>query len=277
MRALKWIGITITILVVSIIAIGVSYNIMNPPGPTSSQVSEFRGDVQRFEIYGDGTSKIYVDDTPLDALFAAANQGDVLAQRRMGSLLWRGANMSYNQVDPLPQDQKSAVAWYESAANAGDMPSQYYTALAYDHGDGVNKDPQQARYYYEQAAAQNHGPAMNKLGYYQQHGLGGLEVNLLKSVEWYRRASHAGDLEALTNLGIMYLNGDGVAQNFVEAVSAFRSAAQQQYPTGYFLMGHVYHNGLGVDQDLNQATTWYQRAAEEGHEQAQQRLQDLRS
>ena len=55
-----------------------------------------------------------------------------------------------------------------------------------------------------------------------QNGLGDmhhLDENDKKAVHWYRKAAEQGYAEAQFNLGLAYDNGEGVEQNFEEAVA----------------------------------------------------------
>ena len=48
-----------------------------------------------------------------------------------------------------------------------------------------------------------------------------------EAVRWYRRAAEQGNARAQNNLGTMYQNGRGVAQNYVQAHKWFNLAAAQ--------------------------------------------------
>ncbi len=47
----------------------------------------------------------------------------------------------------------------------------------------------------------------------------GISLSIAKSaaVKWYRRAAEQGDARAQYNLGLLYANGEGVPQDFVQA------------------------------------------------------------
>jgi hypothetical protein len=55
--------------------------------------------------------------------------------------------------------------------------------------------------------------------------------------------------EAQFNLGIMYMNGQGVAQDDTEAVRWFRKAADQSDGLAELNLGVMYMHGQGVAQD----------------------------
>ena len=83
-----------------------------------------------------------------------------------------------------------------------------------------------------------------------------------------RKAADQGHAEAQFNLGLMYANGDGVAQNYAEAVKWFRKAADQGLAGAQSSLGNLYDNGVGVPEDDVQAYKWWNLAAAQGHKDA---------
>ena len=81
-----------------------------------------------------------------------------------------------------------------------------------------------------------------------------------------------GNLEAHFNLGFMYANGQGVPQDYAEAVKWYRKAAEQGLASAQYNLGVVYNNGQGVPQDYAEAVKWFMKAAEQGNATAQSRL-----
>ncbi len=77
----------------------------------------------------------------------------------------------------------------------------------------------------------------------------------------YRRAAEQGDASAQNNLGHMYRTGQGVAQDYAEAVKWWRKAAEQGDAKAQYNLGHMYSYGLGVPQDQVQAHMWFNLAA----------------
>ena len=73
-----------------------------------------------------------------------------------------------------------------------------------------------------------------------------------------------GNAKAQVYLGIMYDDGDGVAQDQVQAVIWFQEAADQGFATGQSNLGNMYAKGRGVPQDYVEAMMWYRLAAEQG-------------
>src|SRR3990170_2456211 len=70
-----------------------------------------------------------------------------------------------------------------------------------------------------------------------------------------------GDAKAQHNLGVMYDKGQGVPQNYTEAVKWYRRAAEQGLPEAQFNLGSMYYNGQGVPQDYILAHMWLNLAA----------------
>ena len=70
-----------------------------------------------------------------------------------------------------------------------------------------------------------------------------------------------GDPAAQYDLGVMYENGTGVAQDFVQAVKWYRLAADQNNAIAQGNLGYMYANGKGGPQNFIQAYMWFTLAA----------------
>ena len=62
----------------------------------------------------------------------------------------------------------------------------------------------------------------------------------------------------------MYSKGQGVVQDYAEAVRWYRLAAQQGYARAQYNLGFMYSNGQGVVQDYVKAHSWYNLSAIKG-------------
>jgi TPR repeat protein len=82
-----------------------------------------------------------------------------------------------------------------------------------------------------------------------------------------------GDARAQFNLGLMYAKGDGVKQDFSQAMLWYEKAAAQGDAQGQNNLGVLYYGGKGVKQDLSQAKLWWEKAAAQGHAAAKAWLQ----
>ncbi|ROR34617.1 tetratricopeptide repeat protein [Inmirania thermothiophila] len=87
----------------------------------------------------------------------------------------------------------------------------------------------------------------------------------------FKPLADAGDARAQVRLGIMYFNGQGVAEDEGEALRWFRSAAEAGDADGAFRLGYLYAYGYAEPEEgtaQEAAARWYRRAAEQGHADA---------
>lgn len=98
-------------------------------------------------------------------------------------------------------------------ARAGEADAQYQLAEQYYRGDGLTRNYEIARTWYEKAANQGHADAQYQMGYFYQHGLDKLEKNDEQAFAWFHKAALSGHTSAQTQLAIMYSQGVGVEQD----------------------------------------------------------------
>ena len=94
-------------------------------------------------------------------------------------------------------------------------------------------------------------------------------------MKWYRKAADQGNAKAQLNLGFMYANGKGVAEDDAEAVKWYRKAADQGDADAQLNLGVIYDNGKGVAEDDAEAKKWYRKAAGQGLAVARYHLKRL--
>lgn len=88
----------------------------------------------------------------------------------------------------------------------------------------------------------------------------------------FRELAEVGNAGSQFNLGLLYLNGDGVAQSHVSAAKWFVLAAEQGHAGAQSNLGLMYKVGRGVSQDYATAVNWSSLAAEQGYAKAQSNL-----
>ena len=84
----------------------------------------------------------------------------------------------------------------------------------------------------------------------------------------YQQLADKGSANAQLNLGIMYANGQGVAQNYAEAVKWYGLAANQGLATAEHNLALMYTNGQGVPQNYVLAYKWFSLSAAQGYTEA---------
>jgi TPR repeat protein len=114
-------------------------------------------------------------------------------------------------------------------------------------------------------AGADHGNtvSMRILGILYYNGEG-VAQDYEKALKWFQKGAHNGDTSSMSNLGSLYANGQGVAQDYAKARELFEKAAEQGEAIGMTNLGLLYENGQGVAQDYAKAREWYQKAAELG-------------
>jgi hypothetical protein len=100
----------------------------------------------------------------------------------------------------------------------------------------------------------------------------GVPQNYDEAINWYRKAADQGDASAQFNLGFIYRTGEGVPTNDVEAVKWWHKAAEQGFARAQWELGTAYGTGFGVKRDYTEAIKWFRRAAEQGDAVAQYKL-----
>ena len=91
-----------------------------------------------------------------------------------------------------------------------------------------------------------------------------------------RERANAGEATAQFSLGFLYANGQGVQQDYTQAIQWYRKAAEQGSVYAQFNLGFMYANGQGVPQDYVEAHKWVNLAAARASGADQKRFADGR-
>ena len=122
-------------------------------------------------------------------------------------------------------------------------------------------------------AEQGYSSAQYNMGLCLYNG-DGVNQDYKEAVRWFQKAAEQGCVDAQYSLGCCYDNGFGVSKNYTEAAKWYRTAAEQGHADAQYSFGECYYWGNGVSQDYNEAVKWYKKAAERGHADAQYSLGD---
>ena len=77
----------------------------------------------------------------------------------------------------------------------------------------------------------------------------GVPQDYTEAIKWYRKAAEQGDAAAQNHVGLMYAQGQGVSQNFPEAAKWWRQPAEIGYAKAQYNLGLSYERGQGASQD----------------------------
>ena len=126
------------------------------------------------------------------------------------------------------------------------------------------KDYAEAAKWYRLAAGGNDPGAQTNLGRLYMYGQG-VERDYNQALVWYRTAAIQGYARAMNNIGTMYALGRGTSADFGEALRWFHAAAERGHPQATFNIGVAYELGGGVTQSFTEAKAWFDRAADRGY------------
>jgi len=114
---------------------------------------------------------------------------------------------------------------------------------------------------------------MTNLGWLYENGRG-MAQDYAKAREWYEKAAK-DNTTAMTSLGVLYENGRGVAQDYAKAREWYEKAAAKDSTTAMSSLGVLYQSGFGVPQDFAKAREFYEKAAAKGDASAMMFLEKL--
>ena len=102
-----------------------------------------------------------------------------------------------------------------------------------------------------------------------QEAVQGTDVNRILN------RADAGDSIAQYEMALRYADGEGVPQNYRDAMAWFAKAAANGNNNAQWKLGLGHINGIGVPHDERKAVVWFKRAANQGDIRAQSALSDL--
>ena len=127
----------------------------------------------------------------VEVLTRIANDGNPLAQLRLGDLYFHGKEIA--------EDENMAIFWWKKSAASGNAEAMYQIAHAYLFGNTAAKsvaDPdREAATWYFQAASAGHAEAAYTLGLLFIAGKGVVE-DRNEAIRWFRVAAGKGHVEA---------------------------------------------------------------------------------
>lgn len=96
-----------------------------------------------------------------------------------------------------------------------------------------------------------------------------------KAMEWFRKSASGGYAPAQDVIGCMYSYGFGVEQDYAKAFDWCLKAANQGYDQARNNIAYLYREGFGVPQDNTKSFEWYKKSAIEGCANAQMCIAEM--
>ncbi|KAF9039654.1 HCP-like protein [Hymenopellis radicata] len=134
-----------------------------------------------------------------------------------------------------------------------------------------------AKPYLVKAAQLHFPPAQYKLAHAHEFATYPFSYDALLSVEYYSKASQAGEREADMALSKWFLCGaEGAFERDESLARVFAERAAGELASAMFAMGYYDEVGVGGPVDLVKARVWYTKAYEQGNADAGERLKALK-
>jgi TPR repeat protein len=92
----------------------------------------------------------------------------------------------------------------------------------------------------------------------------GTHTNFKEAAKWLERAAKLNNTDAQYYLGMSFLNGQGVIQDYSAGFFWVDKAARKGHPEAQLSLGKMYRRGTGVEVDRAQAYLWFNLAAAQG-------------
>ena len=164
----------------------------------------------------------------------------------------------------------------QHAAEAGSSEGAHRLALVYAQGlAGTPRDEKRAVELFEKAAAAGHVRAQINLGILYMRGQG-VPADLIQARAWLEKAAAGGDPQALYTLGRALSESAGQAvADPVRAADLYRRAAEKGNALAGLRYGLALSEGSGVKRDPVAAQRWLMQAQESGIPEAALALGDM--
>ena len=168
---------------------------------------------------------------------------------------------------PLPIYSGPSLDEIRHQAESGDAAAQVQLGDAYDIGAGVKRDVTEA--IKGIAKPQNKETRKDNTASVGSTDSGdGVSQDYAEALKWYRKAAEQGHSIAQYNVGVLYYRAVGTHQDLAEAARWWHKAAVQGNAEAQLSLGALYYAGGGVLKDETEALAWFMLSAAAGNNQA---------
>jgi TPR repeat protein len=256
----------------------------------AQSLGSLRALVQVADAYMSGAGVTKDEGKAVDLYKQAATQGDADAAIRIGKYYSEGAAKNldiavqwlagaktaegYLALGDLYRDgyknDQIAFAWYQKAAELGNLEASYSVGTALLRGKGVPRDAEEGLRSLLTIADKSGAAAFAVSDSYKK-GLGGSKDGELE-IKWLRKAAELGSYEAYERLADYYYSGyrvGDIKNNSLKSLNYLKEAASRGSANSSIVLGHVYR-GMNaefreeINVDLEEARKWYLLAATQG-------------
>ncbi|RAL05280.1 ubiquitin ligase complex subunit HRD3 [Aspergillus ibericus CBS 121593] len=211
-----------------------------------------------------------------------------------GGVYGEGASVSTNTVrdgshSTTEASLEDVLEYLDLMSRKGELKATFSLGkMHYEGGRGLPRNFRKSMNYFRQVTKKywnkdgsvnpNHPIGIEKLAAKVAGHIGmmylrgeGVEQNFATAQMWFKRGLANGDALCQHELGLMYLHGYGVTQDAFRAASYFKAAAEQDFPASETRLGALF-----LDQgDVPTATRYFELAARWGWMEAFYYLAEL--
>lgn len=165
------------------------------------------------------------------------------------------------------ENYEDAVTYFKKAANMGAAEAVREISLLarrFETGDGVPKNEEKARLYYEISAGYDDAEACYLLGSLYARGVSGAVPNVRKARKNLERACELGSRDAAVLLARLCDEGALGRVNHARAFKYYLLAAEMGDSASMLMTGLFYAQGDGAPKDLAAAEEWIRKGKAAG-------------
>lgn len=205
-------------------------------------------------------------ETEIARIIREANNGDKDAQLKLG---WR-----YLNGQGVPRSLRRGGEWLYASAKQGNKRAMYDLADFFTDRAKQTKDPASraefyaiALQYYTKAA--NHGDkvASYKIGVMYNNGKG-VQQDYIQAAQWFEKSVNQGNVFVQEDL-------DKAMSNVGITITEYRKAANKGDVVAQMRLSTLYFFGGVIDKDLAKSAKWMLKAARQGNAGAQKSIGDM--
>ncbi|KAI9351859.1 hypothetical protein BD770DRAFT_445607 [Pilaira anomala] len=189
-------------------------------------------------------------------------------------ILTAGINvgLAYENGEGVNQDYEEAMKWYKLMYDRYESPSAAHRmGNLYRHGLGVKRDCKMTLKYFNYAILKIEGMGRFlylTIGDIYEHGRDGVPQCYKKAYHYYLKAFESGDIQGAATIGYLYYTGSGVPEDEEKAYQWASKGLAMNCPSAQFLLGFMWLNGYQGKTDLHKALFLFKKAVDGGHSQA---------
>ncbi|MBD8546752.1 tetratricopeptide repeat protein [Sphingomonas sp. CFBP 8760] len=170
-------------------------------------------------------------------------------------------NVYRSGFEGIAKDPDQARDWYERAYAVGHIAAAQVLGDLYYKGVDTPRDVRKAAVYYQKAATFDLAAAQVALADILVTGEEGVPQDRERAFAWYRAAAMNDNDVALLALADAYARGEGVAADPVMAMGFYKTAAFKGNMAAKAALGRYFYEGKLLPKDGAVARRWFEEAA----------------